>query len=198
MRSPRLIFANDRTVMIIAAFNHTTDFALQSHRFSMGVIVRHFDPWSLVSLAKEMLLVFSALGAGVFAWFKTRRAQSWLSTQGTLADVTSRNLGGLYKPWIVKFTYSYIVNGEYFSGFHRIRCQRAKRAESLASAWKGRPVVIRYSPSKHDVSALLWSDQPGTDGNLAQTHPADPGRIQMGIPRGVIFLRLSPLDTPPR
>jgi hypothetical protein len=36
-----------------------------------------------------------------------------------------------------------------------------KQAEDRVAGWKGRVVVVRYSPSKHDVSVLLRSDQPG-------------------------------------
>jgi hypothetical protein len=53
------------------------------------------------------------------------------------------------------------VNGEYYSGFHRIRARSERRAEEKIAGWKGRMVVVRYSPSKHDLSALLKSDQPG-------------------------------------
>ena len=60
------------------------------------------------------------------------------------------------RPWVGDLTYSYVVNGEYYSGFHRIRARSERRA-----GWKGRMVVVRYSPSKHDLSALLKSDQPG-------------------------------------
>ena len=64
-------------------------------------------------------------------------------------------------PWIAEFIYSYTVNGEYFSGFHPVRVWTRKRADDLSLGWKGRMLVVRYSPSSHESSALLKSDQPG-------------------------------------
>jgi hypothetical protein len=63
---------------------------------------------------------------------------------------------------MAELTYTYIVNGEYYSGFHRIRSRTKRRAEEKIAGWKGRSVVVRYSPDKHDLSSLLKSDQPGT------------------------------------
>jgi hypothetical protein len=45
--------------------------------------------------------------------------------------------------------------------FHQIGTRTEQRAEALIAGWKGRMVVVRYSPRKHEISALLKSDQPG-------------------------------------
>jgi hypothetical protein len=65
------------------------------------------------------------------------------------------------QPWVADLSYTYIVNGEYFSGHCRLRARSERRAEEKIAGWKGRMVVVRYSPDKHDLSALLRSDQPG-------------------------------------
>jgi hypothetical protein len=80
--------------------------------------------------------------------------------QGAVAHVMSRNAGGVYKPWISEFSYTYIVNGEYFPGFHRIRGRSRKRADGVNLGWKNRMLVARYSSSSHETSVLLKSDQP--------------------------------------
>jgi hypothetical protein len=123
--------------------------------------MRHFHPWDLLPLARDIFLILAGGSAGTLAWFKSRRAQSWLSTQGTVSSTVSRNAGGVYKPWIAEFIYSYTVNGEYFSGFHPVRVWTRKRADDLLLGWKGRMLIVRYSPSSHETSALLKSDQPG-------------------------------------
>ena len=64
-------------------------------------------------------------------------------------------------PWVGNLTYTYVVNGEYYSGFHRIYARSESRAEERVARWKDRMVVVRYSPDKNDVSVLLGSDQPG-------------------------------------
>ena len=83
--------------------------------------MRHFDPLGLLPLARDLVFLLVGLAGGVLAWLKARRAQSWPSAQGTVMGVTSKRAGGIYKPWIGQFSYNYIVNGEYFSGFHQIR-----------------------------------------------------------------------------
>ena len=65
------------------------------------------------------------------------------------------------KPWVGEFTYTYVANGEYYSGFHRIGARSERRAEERISGWKVRMVVVRYSPTKPQVSVLLRSDRPG-------------------------------------
>jgi len=123
--------------------------------------MRHFDPWGLLTLARDIILILAGVSAGILAWFKSRRAQSWLSTQGRICDIAFRNAGGVYKPWVAEFIYSYTANGEYFSGRHSIRLWTRKRADGLALGWKGRMLVVRYAPGHHETSAVLRSDQPG-------------------------------------
>jgi hypothetical protein len=123
--------------------------------------MRHFDPLGLLPLARDIFLLLAGVATGILAWLKARRAQSWPSTQGTVMGVRSRSVGGIYKPWSGELSYNYVVNGEYFSGFHQIRTFSQKRADALTFGWKGRMLVVRYSPSKHETSVLLRSDQPG-------------------------------------
>jgi hypothetical protein len=75
----------------------------------------------------------------------------------------ARSTGNAYiNPWAAELIYSYVVNGEYYSGFHRIGARSERRAEERIAGWKGRMVVVRYSPDRHDLSALLKGDQPGS------------------------------------
>jgi hypothetical protein len=63
--------------------------------------------------------------------------------------------------WVGELTYSYIVEGEYYSGFHPLMARSERRAEELIEGWNGRSVVVRYSPRKHAISVLLKDDQLG-------------------------------------
>ena len=65
------------------------------------------------------------------------------------------------RPWVAGLSYTYVVNGEYYSGFHRIRARSERRADEKIAGWKGRMVVVRYSPDRHELSVLRRSDQPG-------------------------------------
>ena len=110
-----------------------------------------------------MVFLAIAAGSGIWAWFRARQAQFWPSAQGTILGVLARRAGERrLKPWLGQFTYTYVVNGEYYSGFHTIRAKSEPRAQELIAGWKGRMVVVRYSPTKHGVSVLLKSDQPGS------------------------------------
>ncbi|HKI00326.1 MAG TPA: DUF3592 domain-containing protein [Candidatus Sulfotelmatobacter sp.] len=124
--------------------------------------MRHFDPWGLLPVLQDVALVLIAAAAGAWAWFKTRHAHSWPSTQGTIISAQAQVSKDSYiGRWVGNLTYTYVVNGEYYSGLHKVRARSERGAEKKIAGWKDRMVVVRYSPDKHDLSALLKSDQPG-------------------------------------
>jgi len=124
--------------------------------------MRHFDSWGFLPLFKDVVLVLVPLAAGAWASFKTRHAHSRPSAQGTIMSARVQSSTDSYiLRWAADFTYSYVVNGEYYSGFHQIQTRSKHRAEERIVGWKGRMVVVRYSLDKHDLSALLKGDQPG-------------------------------------
>jgi|ERR1022692_313981 hypothetical protein len=124
--------------------------------------MRHFDPFQILTLLKDVGYLIIPAAAGAWAWFKTRHAYSWPSAQGSIMSAQVRSSRDSYiRPWVADLLYSYVVNGEYYSGSHRIRARSERRAEEKILGWKGRMIVVRYSPDKHDLSAALKSDQPG-------------------------------------
>jgi len=66
-----------------------------------------------------------------------------------------------FQPWAANITYSYVVNGEYYSGSRQLRAFSRRRAEAKIEGWKGRMIVVRYSPERNDLSTVLQADQPG-------------------------------------
>ena len=124
--------------------------------------MRHFDPWGLWPIAKDVILALVPVAGAAWAWFKFRHAHSWPSAQGTiLSTQVQRSTDSYVQPWVASLTYSYVVNGEYYAGSYRIRARSERRADGKVAGWKGRMVVVRYSPDKHDLSVLLKADQPG-------------------------------------
>jgi hypothetical protein len=124
--------------------------------------MRHFDFWHLWPLLRDVIAVLISAAGGAWTWFKVRHAHSWPSAQGTIMGAQAMtNPGSYIRPWVASFTYSYIVNGEYYSGFYRIRARTKRQAEEKAANWKGRMVAVRYSSKQHELSTLLKSDQPG-------------------------------------
>lgn len=124
--------------------------------------MRHFDPFSWLAILKDAAFLLISFGAAGWAWFRTRHAHSWPSTQGTIMSAgVHRSTDSYIRPWVANLIYSYVVNGEYYAGFHHIRARSERRAEDRVAGWKNRMVVVRHSPDKHDLSVLLKSDQPG-------------------------------------
>lgn len=124
--------------------------------------MQRFDPWRLLWLLKDVALLTVPAAVGAWAWFRTRHAHSWPSTSATILHARARSTGNAYiNPWVTEFGYTYVVNGEYYSGYYRIGARSERRAEERSAGWKDRTVVVRYSPDRHDLSALLKRDQPG-------------------------------------
>jgi hypothetical protein len=124
--------------------------------------MRHFNFWSLLPFLREAALVLVGAATGTWAWFRTRHASSWPSAQGTVgATEIGPSKDSNIRPWVAELVYSYVANGEYYSGRHRLRARTRRRAEARVEGWNGRMVVVRYSPDKHDLSVLLKSDQSG-------------------------------------
>jgi hypothetical protein len=124
--------------------------------------MRHLDPLGLLPILKDVALLLVSGAAAAWAWFKTRHAHSWPSAQGTIMSAQAQvSADSYFQRWVGNLTYTYVVNGEYYSGFHRIRARTERRAEEKIAGWKDRMVVVQYSPDKHDLSVLLRSDQPG-------------------------------------
>lgn len=117
--------------------------------------------WKLAPLFRDAAPFALAAAAGIRYWIRTRQAQSWPSTQGTIMGAQARRGDERHKGWICALSYSYTVNGEYYAGFHSIGTRKERRAEELATQWKGRSVVVRYSPADHGISVLLKDDQIG-------------------------------------
>ena len=125
--------------------------------------MKTFDLWRLWPFLKDGASLAVAAAIAVRTWVRVRQAYSWPSAQGTVWQAEARASEGrsYVRPWAGELTYSYTVNGEYYSGVHRMEAFTEKRAENRITGWRGRMVMVRYSPSRHDVSVLLRSDQPG-------------------------------------
>lgn len=125
--------------------------------------MKPFDPWRLLSFWQEALILAISVWTALWAWLRARKAQSWPSTQATVQHTTVRRADrqSYTHRWIAELTYSYVVNGEYYSGSCQIKARSERRAEELIAGWKGRMIVLRYSQARHDISVALKSDQPG-------------------------------------
>jgi hypothetical protein len=116
-------------------------------------------------LLRDVAPLAIGAGAGIRYWIRTRQAVSWPSTQGTVWRAAARRSEKGRRGWACVLTYSYVADGQYYSGSYLIRARNEQQADELAVQWKGRSVAVRYSPTDHGVSVLLRDDQVGGFGN---------------------------------
>ena len=58
---------------------------------------------------------------------------------------------------IVKLEYAYVVNEQYYSGYHTEWFGFAQDAWDYVAAWKGSTMRVRHHPRKPEVS--VWREQ---------------------------------------
>jgi Protein of unknown function (DUF3592) len=92
---------------------------------------------------------------------KNLPARGWLTVQGTIRGVTLSSQHGLVRSYLVHATYTYLLNGEYYSGFYDRTFLRKSSAEAFAANLKGQMAFVRYKPNVPARSALLEQDQHG-------------------------------------
>src|ERR1035437_8759634 len=99
--------------------------------------MRHVDLWGFLPLLRDVLSSADPSSGG--AWFRTRHTHSWPSAQGTIMSARVRSSTNSYnQPWVADLSSTYVVNGEYYSGFHRIGARSEGRTEEKIVGWEGR------------------------------------------------------------
>ena len=102
-----------------------------------------------------------ALSRPALQWVKGLPAQSWPTIQGSVGSATVCRQDGVIPSHLVRVLYTYIVNGEYYSGLYERTFLRKNSAESFASGLKGQLALVRYQPNLPERSTLLKRDQYG-------------------------------------
>ncbi len=114
---------------------------------------------------ENILLVWGLLAgtaAGMVRWWRRRASTSWPSCQGTVSSHRVRKEGHHY---LAEVTYSYSVNGDYYSGFLEQTTLTRKKADRLAQKFPaGMMVVVRIDPARPERSVTRLDDQPGIIG----------------------------------
>ncbi len=106
----------------------------------------------------ENWLIIAILGIGAAGWLirevRARIAQSWPIVDGTVEFTTIRvEQHGRSQREIHEVNYSYRVQGEYYSGAHRVGGE-----SDFAAFPKLSRVVVHYKPSDPSVSFLDRED----------------------------------------
>ena len=108
-----------------------------------------------------VLLTIIALLRPVWQRIKSLRARGWLTIQGWVGATTVSPQHGLIRSYLVRVAYTYILNGEYYSGFYERTFLRKSSADAFASSVKGQMAFVRYEPDAPARSTLLAQDQHG-------------------------------------
>src|SRR5258708_2836038 len=101
-------------------------------------ILNHLWRWGTILLRDIAPLAIGA-GAGVRYWIRTRQAVSWPFTQGTVQGARAARIEKGRGRWACVLAYSYVADGQYYSGSYSIRARKEQQAEELAVQWKGDP-----------------------------------------------------------
>jgi hypothetical protein len=90
-----------------------------------------------------------------------REALDWPRALGSVVGTQTKRSdeGSSWGNWSAELTYSYAVKGEYYSGVHLLPPESEDEATEVASRWRERNLVVRYSPSDISRSVVLVHDQ---------------------------------------
>jgi hypothetical protein len=128
------------------------------------------DPlWNFIGdkLVAFLLIVAATSIGGVVFKLRKPSIRRWPLADGTLEfGESGTEQAVVLDIWFCELSYSYSVNGEFFSGQSRVRVQNEEAADALIRDFKGKRVRIRYSPENPAKSVLLWEDQAALHGSL--------------------------------
>ncbi|MGA8491964.1 MAG: DUF3592 domain-containing protein [Terriglobales bacterium] len=90
------------------------------------------------------------------------QARTWPQAQGTVSECRVKRAGDppdRWYVWQVELTFSYVANGEYYSGTSLLPPETEGEAAELAQRWKDRKLLVRYFPEDASKSVVLMQDQ---------------------------------------
>jgi hypothetical protein len=126
---------------------------------------------SLVSMGWELFLPHPA--DFLFGWIIRRQrkrrvqqleeqARTWPMAEGTVSGCRVKRAEDppdSWYVWQVELTFSYVANGEYYSGTSLLPPETEGEAAELARRWKDRKLLVRYFPEDASQSVVLMQDQ---------------------------------------
>lgn len=94
-------------------------------------------------------------------WLRRRRARSWTAADGHVHTADWRQpRTGTKRYFVGSLSYSYLVDGRFYSGYHRRSFSRADAASDWSRRMKGASIQVRYHPQSPSRSLLLEDEQP--------------------------------------
>jgi hypothetical protein len=101
-----------------------------------------------------------ALGGAIWRKAKRSGARSWPMSQGQIEFGTVVERDVRYVTYyIAQMSYSYAVEGDYYSGFYEKAFLRQESAQKFTDELKGKPAFVRHKPNSPATSVILREDQ---------------------------------------
>jgi hypothetical protein len=105
------------------------------------------------------LIGIISISTSVVGWLllstKKRRAESWPMVAG---HVERAVVEGTDTGYTADISYSYQVNGEFFSGFYQKEFRMRRFAEEFVAITRGQQLFVRYHPEKPADSVIREQD----------------------------------------
>jgi Protein of unknown function (DUF3592) len=90
------------------------------------------------------------------------QARTWPRAEGTVSEChvkRAEDPPDSWYVWQVELRFSYVANGEYYSGTSVLPPETEVEATELAQRWKDRKLVVRYLADYPSKSVVLMEDQ---------------------------------------
>jgi uncharacterized protein DUF3592 len=118
------------------------------------------DPITWAFFLKDVAVGIVAAGGAFMLWKRRQSARHWPQAHGTVQFAECIGYPkGLGERWVVDVYYSYMADGEYYSGQHQLPASGEDRAHEMCREMKGQGVSVRYSRKAPAISVLLADDQ---------------------------------------
>ena len=100
-----------------------------------------------------------SLQRGCSEWWRRVCSNGWPIVHGRLHTSNIYPEGNL---WLAEVSYSYAVNGEYYSGYSKMHFANEDDAEEFANRFlRDMTLFIRHKPRRPEVSVIRSDDQMG-------------------------------------
>ena len=114
------------------------------------------DPIFWISWLKGAIFAGIAIVSWILVRLRRQTARNWPMTYGSVelgisTDVDNR--------WIADLSYSYKAGTEFYSGRIVLRAKNEEDADEIIRRWNGQTLVVRYSPTRPELSVIRIEDQ---------------------------------------
>ena len=109
-----------------------------------------------IALAVAVIIAISLCIRRLPQWMRSVRASSWPIAQGTIESVDVNTVSGQA---LGELAYSYVANGERYSGYWFLQFANEQDAWRAIDPLKGQSIFVRYQSGNPSISAVRTAEQ---------------------------------------